>query len=128
MDLQKSVQGNRFTAQTLKNDSVNIEKKVNQTQSNLKQLQDDYETAEQRLNDTINKVQDSQHKAKGLHDRALNLTATVTKTQEDILKLKNLAVGGNLYSLRDEIERLLEEMEFYTGEIESKADYFKNCN
>ncbi|KAK9751877.1 Laminin EGF domain [Popillia japonica] len=126
-DLQKSIQNSRFTAQTLKNDSINIEKKVNQTQSNWKQLQDNYETAEKKLNVTLTKVQDSHHKAKGLHDRALNLTATVTKAQEVISKLQGESAGDDLDSLSDEISQLLIQMGLYTNEIEKKADYFKTC-
>lgn len=126
-DLRKLIQGSRFTAQILKNDSVNIGEKVEETTSNLNKLENDYKNAEKELNNTLAKVLDSRQKAVGLYDRALNLTATVTKTQEDLLKLQNQSAGGNLSALASEIDRLVKEMDDYTSIIEKKADYFKHC-
>lgn len=127
-ELQKEITSNDHYAKQLLNEAKSVSAKANSTQSNLKNLQKKYDTAKDKLNDTIIRVENSKEKAKRLMNRSLNLSAEVTKIETDIQKLQLLPHSKALLELEIEIKDLIEKMNTYNAIIHKRADYYKVCN
>lgn len=127
-ELQKEITSNDHYAKQLLNEAKSVSAKANSTQSNLKKLQKKYDTAKEKLNDTIIRVENSKEKAKRLMNKSLNLSAEVTKIETDIQKLQLLPHGESLLELESEIKDLIEKMNKYNAIIHKRADYYKVCN
>ncbi|XP_017782768.1 PREDICTED: laminin subunit beta-1 isoform X2 [Nicrophorus vespilloides] len=124
--LQLNVTKNAQAAATFMQESKNIKVKVKESREKLDLLNNKYNSTKNRFEDKIKKADLSSEKATELVKRAVQLTATVTKCEEDIRKIKS-SPGHNLKEMEDRIEQLMMDMEKYNKKIEQKSDYFKQC-
>lgn len=125
-ELQKEMTQNDYFAGKLLNEAQAVHTKANSTKANLKKLQTKYDSTKQELNDTTMKVENSKQKVSELMTRSLNLSAYITKVENDIKKLQ-LPNSDELLTLEDEIKNLTKKMDGYNTIIQSRAEYYKSC-
>ncbi|XP_022901347.2 laminin subunit beta-1-like [Onthophagus taurus] len=125
--LKKLLGSNLFAAQSLKNESINIKTKTEQTMHKLNGLLNNYDEAKTKLNASIERVNKSKARAKNLVNRTLNLSLNVEAKQESISKLIT-PPNNKLNSIEEQLNQLISDMDKHTEDIETIADHFKFCN
>ncbi|XP_060515754.1 laminin subunit beta-1 isoform X2 [Cylas formicarius] len=127
IDLQENITGNEQFANRVITESVNILKNAESTSAESKELQTKYEDARVKLDENLNKVKTTKERSNELFNKALNLVAKVTKTQEDIQRLEESAQDEELSNLENQLQNLIGRMMHYTKTLEERVQHYKIC-
>lgn len=127
-DLQRNITDNGIFANRVVEESVNIKKNAQKTKEESGVLQDKYNKATNDLAKKLNNVKVTKERASELFKKSINLVAKVTKTQEDIQKLEDSGQLYDIETLERQLQGLIKKMSDYTGQLESKMQYYKHCN
>lgn len=111
----------------MESQSKDIVKKAQETSGTLGTLQDEYKEAKTKLNKTLHNAENSKQRADMLVEKAMKLTANVTKMEEDIKRLQQTQSDRNLEDLEKEIVMLIEKMRRYDDIIQVKKDHYNSC-
>ncbi|CAH2007905.1 unnamed protein product [Acanthoscelides obtectus] len=126
-DLQRNITDSGVFANRVIKNSVSIMKNAQQTKTDSAKLQEQYHTVQKELDDKLNNVKSIKERADELFNKALNLVAKVTKTQDDIHQLENNNQSNDLDHLERQLQNLIRRMNEYTGALEGKLQYYKSC-
>lgn len=126
--LQRNITDNGIYANRVVNESTNILDEAVKTYNKFNNLQVKYNDVKSDLIINLNQVQASKERANMLFNKAFNLVAKVTRTEEDILKLENEGQEDDIYDLEAQLQDLIRRMDGYTMKIEERVQYYKLCN
>lgn len=127
-NLQRNITDNGNFANIVIKESENIKKNAQKTKEESVVLQNKYNKATHELDEKLNNVKGTKERANELYKKSLNLVAKVTKTQVEIENLENSGQLGDLETLERQLQNLIKKMNDYTGRLESKMQWYKNCN
>lgn len=125
--LQTQILQNDVLATSLESQSIDISKKAHETSGTLENLQTEYKDAKSKLNKTLHNAENSKQRADLLVQKAIFLTANVTKMDEDIKRLQQTQSDRNLDDLENEITKLIEKMRHHDRIIQARKDYYNSC-
>ncbi|XP_076262261.1 laminin subunit beta-1 isoform X1 [Rhynchophorus ferrugineus] len=126
-DLQTNITENQNYADRFIKESKDILSKAINTTEESRKLQTKYEDAKTRLDDNLKRVKNTRDRSNELYNKAVNLVATVSSTQEDIRRLENDEHGKELEELEKDLQGLISLMQTYTMKLEEKVKYYKTC-
>lgn len=125
--LQNDITNNYNTAKRLQSTAGGIKKEAEQTYYDSTQLQTDYNEVKENLDDKLSKIQNSKARVEDLFNKALELMAKVTKTENEINQLDKNPQEDKLRELENAIDGLISRMQEYTKIIEEKSVHYNVC-
>lgn len=125
--LQNNITNNYNTAKRLQQSAGGIKKQAESTYYVSTQLQADYDKVRDNLDDKLQKVQNSKARVERLFNKALNLMAKVTNTENEINQLDKNPQEDKLKELENAIDGLISRMQEYNKLIEARAVHYNVC-
>lgn len=125
--LQNNITNNYDTAKRLQQIAGRIKQDAEKAYYNSTELQTDYNVVKENLNDKLSKIQNSKARVEDLFNKALELMAKVTKTENEINQLDKNPQEGKLRELENAIDGLISRIQEYTTIIEAKSVHYNVC-
>lgn len=127
LQLQNNITNNYNTAKRLQQSAGTIKKQAENTYYVSTELQTDYNEVKKNLDDKLEKVQNSKARVEDLFNKALELMAKVTNTENEINQLDKNPQEDKLRELENAIDGLIARMQEYNKIIEARAVHYNVC-
>lgn len=125
--LQNNITNNYDTAKRLQQTAGNIKKEAEKTYYASATLQTDYNKVKENLNDKLSKINNSKTRVEDLFNKALELMAKVTKTENEIYQLDKNPQEDKLREMENAIDGLISRIQEYTNIIEARSVHYNVC-
>lgn len=125
--LQNNITSNYDSAKRLQQTAGNTKKEAEKTYKKSIQLQSDYDNVKENLNNKLSKVQNTKGRVEDLFNKALDLMAKVTKTENEINLMDKNPQEDKLRELENTIDGLIFRIQEYTRIIEDRSVYYNVC-
>lgn len=125
--LQNNITNNYDTARRLQQTAGNIKKEAEKTYYDSTSLQADYIEVKENLDDKLSKIQNSKARVEDLFNKALELMAKVTKTENEIHQLDKNPQEDKLREMENAIDGLISRIQEYTSIIEARSVHYNVC-
>lgn len=115
--------------QEIQSQASNISEEAKKVQANAMKLGQQYKQVSESLNQRVNKSKDDILRAKGLLQRASELTADTQSKFKDLEGMESVYKDNDrtLRELMDEVDSLNDEMDRQLAEFESRAQVYRQC-